>query len=403
MAKRARNGAGSIRPRQLASGDTVYDAAVSIKDPLTGKSERLFKRGLESHEAAVEWIKTQQAARRRPAKGMTLDDLAEMFWAAETTKSTTASHWKSWYERDIKPYLGSMDLSEILPMHIDQWVLKIRGVLYKGQPRVPTTLVNRVSVLSAILNYGVVNRLIEANWTESSGGVRKLREDAANYDADRRATPKERWTPDDFLTFLEMETEPSYRALWCFMAATGARRGTALGLKWSDVDFERKRIVTTANRTVQPDGVVEVTQKAGRRIVIHMDELLEEVLLEQKARQEKAKAEGPWEDHDVVFDRPILKRSLNGREFVPGIPMNPSSVTERFRRHARYAKLPPASPHDLRHMWGTLARDMGASRDTVGDALGQRSKAVVEIYDHSEVEKKEVASQVAKRLLANRK
>src|SRR5690606_34931858 len=120
---------------------------------------------------------------------------------------------------------------------------------------------------------------------------------------------------------------------------------------------------------------VEVTQKAGRRIVIHMDELLEEVLLEQKARQEKAKAEGPWEDHDVVFDRPILKRSLNGREFVPGIPMNPSSVTERFRRHARYAKLPPASPHDLRHMWGTLARDMGASRDTVGDALGQRSKA----------------------------
>lgn len=399
MAKRARNGAGSIRPRRLANGDTVYDAAVSVKDPITGKSERLFKRGLEDHDAAVEWIKTQQAAKKRPTKGMTLNDLAEMFWSAETAKSTTIAHWRKWYEKDIAPYLGAMNVSEILPMHIDQWVLKIRGVKHKGKPRVPTTLVNRVTVLSAVLDYGVVNRLLEADWTKVSGGVRKLREEANNYDADRKTTPKERWTVAQFLDFLKMETEPSFRALWCFMAATGVRRGTALGLKWSDVDFERKRIVAATNRTITPEGVVEVTQKGGRRIVIHMDELLEEVLLEQKARQEKAKAEGPWEDHDVVFDRPILKKSLKGKVFVPGIPMNPGNVTERFSRLGRNAELPPASPHDLRHMWATLASDMGASRDTVGDVLGQRSSAVVEIYDHSEGEKKAIASEMAKLLL----
>ncbi|TDB90947.1 hypothetical protein E1264_03840 [Actinomadura sp. KC216] len=402
MGKRARNGAGSIRPRTLANGEIVYDAAVSIKDPFTKKSERLWKRGLKDHKAAVEWIKAQQAAKKRPTKSMTLNKLAEMFWAAETVKSTTSSHWKTWYKRDIEPYLGGMALDEILPLHVDQWVLKIRAIKYKGEPRVPTTLVNRVTVLSAIMDYGVVNHLLDADWTKVSGGVRKLREEALHYDADRKTTPKERWTVEQFLDFLKMETEPSFRALWCFMAATGVRRGTALGLKWSDIDFEKHRIVASTNRTITPEGVVEVSQKGGRRIVLHMDDLLEEILLGQKERQEKAKAEGPWEETGVVFDRPILKKSVKGRVFLPGIPMDPGNVTERFRRLGRYAELPPASPHDLRHMWATIASDLGASRDTVGDALGQRSRAVVEIYDHSEEEKKAIAAEMAKLLLGSR-
>lgn len=398
MAK-ARNGEGTIKPRKLADGRTVYDAWCSVKDPLTGKSGRKSKRGHPSEAAAVEWIQSQRAAARRTPASMTLDDLAEMFWAAETVKGTTASHWRSWYALDIQHYLGSMPVAGILPMHLDQWVLKIRAKLHKGKPRAPTTLVNRVTVLSAILDYGVVNRFIDADWTKASGGIRKLREDAQNFTADKRAEGKELWTVQQFLDFLEQETEPSYRALWCFLAATGARRGTALGLRWSDVNFERKRIVALTNRTVTPDGVMETTQKGGRRIIIHLDELLEGVLLSQRERQEKDKARGPWEDHDVVFDRPILKKSLNGKVFSPGIPMNPGTVTERFSRLARNAGLPPASPHDLRHLWGTMAKNLGATRDAVADQLGHRSVLVTNLYDHSEEESRELAASMARVML----
>lgn len=392
MGKRARNGAGSIRPRQLSNGDTVYDAAVSVKDPMTGLSDRLFKRGFTSHDDAVEWIRTQQASKVRQSKGMTLDDLAELLWASGSLKETTQAHWVSWYNYDIKDYLGSMPVSEILPMHIDKWVGKLRT----KKVRKATTLVNRVTVLSAILNYGVINRRIEADWTKSSPAVQRLRKDASNEEVE----DKEVWTPEQFKEFLSFEPEASYKAMWCFIAATGVRRGIACGLRWANVDFEKNLLILGVNRTVTPQGtVVETTPKGGRKQKLVMDPLLKQILLEQRERQERKKKEGPWEDHDVVFDRPILTTGYGGKVFVPGCPMDPKAVTERFRRLVGYAGLPPASPHDLRHMWATLASDAGASRDVVADRLGHRSKSTTRIYDHSTTEQQMVAEQLSKALL----
>lgn len=392
MAKRARNGAGNIRPRKLANGDTVYDAAVSVKDPMTGKSVRLYKRGFSSHADASEWVRTQQASRLRRSDGMTLDDLARLYWESGGIKETTKDHWISWYKADIQEYLGQVPVSEILPMHIDSWVGKIRA----KKQRKASTLVNRVTVLSNILNYGVINRLVEADWTKSSPAVRRLRTEASNQEVEE----KEIWTPEQFQEFLTFEPEPSYKALWCFFAATGTRRGTACGLRWPYVDFDKDIITLGVNRTVTPQGVVETTPKGGRKQKLVMDDLLRQVLEGQKERQERLKAEGPWEDHGVVFDRPLLTTGYKGKVFVPGRPMEPKAVTERFRRLVEYAGLPPASPHDLRHMWATLARDSGASRDAVADQLGHSSKAVIKaFYDHSDVEARNLASLMSKTLL----
>jgi len=390
--RRARNGQGTITPRKLADGTVVYDAKVSVKDPITGVSSRPSKKGIPSHDEAVEWIETQRASKTRNVRGMTVDDLAALFWGSGSIKDTTLSHWQADYDRNIRPYLGSMALSDLLPMHIDAWVLKVRA----AKKRKASTLVaHALSPLSAILKYGALNKYLDTDWTKVSPAAKKLREDANNEVTE----DKQIWTVEQFHSFLELETEPSFRALWIFMAATGVRRGTACGLSWSEVDFDKKVILAFKNRTPTPDGDIVSTQKGGKRIKIWLDEPLEAVLLAQKERQDKAKAEGPWEDHDVVFDRPLLTTSYGGQVFIPGRPMRPQSVTERFSRLAREAGNPPASPHDLRHMWVTLARSLGVSRDTAGDIIGHRSKAVTRVYDHYEGEKVQAVSGVSKLLL----
>ena len=378
MAK-ARNGQGSIRPRKLKDGATVWDASVSIKDPVTGKTVRPSKRGFQSERDAVEWVQAQRAARTRQSRGTTLNHLADMYWAAEPHKASTISHWKYLYRRFIKEYLGDIELSELRPVHIDAWLIKIR----------PGKSVNYVSgivsPLSAILQYGVANRYLDANWVDASAGVMKLRKEAKNY----RPKKKVQWTVEDFRRFLRAEKSPQYRAMWCYIAATGVRRGAACGLLWEEIDFEEGIIASNSALVGTPEGKVKSTQKSGALVEIHIDPLLQGVLLEQKERQEAAGLDCPW-----VFDRPVLQKGQK-----PGRQMEPTLVTSHFTTTANRAGL-KGTPHNLRHLWVTLAREAGASRDTVADYVGHSSSAITAVYDHSSTEKKALAATMAKMILS---
>lgn len=395
MAGRKRsNGEGSIVPRKLKNGKTVYDAWASVRDPVTGRTKRVPKRGLETHDDAVEWIQQQRTAATRPvANGMKLDDLADAYWHSGAVETTTMASWKQRYKAEIQPYLGQVGLGDLLPLHIDTWVGKMRSKVVRGKPRKATSLLNYVTTLSAILDYGVVNKLIDADWTQVSPSVRRLRDDAARTEPEEKSP----WTADDFFSFLKMESEPSYKAMWLLMAATGVRRGHACGVQWTEVDFEKKRIVFATNRVDTPEGVKTTIAKAGRRIVVPMDDALAEILREQRRRQI---AEG-LEDCPYVFDRPQLYKTYKQRELKAGEPMDPNGVTARFRRLRQRAGLPSGSPHTLRHLWATVARELGASRDAVADVLGNSSKVVAAVYDHSDTEQRELASKMAGTMLAS--
>lgn len=378
MAK-ARDGQGSIRKRVLKDGTVVWDASVSVRDPVTGVSSRPSKRGLPSEAAAVEWVQAQRASKTRHVQGLTVDDLAGLYWAAEPHKPTTLSAWRYLYRRFIAEYLGEVPLSELRPAHIDAWLAKVRPGKSAGY------VSSIVSPLSAILKYGVANRYLDANWVDASVGVTKLRKEMKNY----RPKKKKPWTISDFRNFLQAERSPQYRAMWCYIAATGVRRGAACGLLWDEVDFDSELISSNSSYVDTPDGRMNSTQKSGALLEIHMDVLLQGILLGQKTRQEESGIECPW-----VFDRPVLQK---GQE--PGRQMNPPSVTSHFARTAKRAGCPHGTPHNLRHLWVTLAREAGASRDAVGDVVGHSSNVVTMIYDHSETEKKALASSMAKLLL----
>lgn len=129
------------------------------------------------------------------------------------------------------------------------------------------------------------------------------------------------------------------------LLATGLRRDEALGLRWGDVDLERRRLVlpeTKTGRSVRPLSREAVAILSGLR----------------------GRYEGPW-----VF--PATKG--DGR-YV--------GLQKAWARIRAAAGLGDVHLHDLRHTVGAVAASSGASLVVVGRMLGHRKARSTERYAH---------------------
>jgi integrase len=112
------------------------------------------------------------------------------------------------------------------------------------------------------------------------------------------------WTADEVRRFLGAvegdRLAPAYRLL----AATGMRRGEALGLHWANVDLDAARIVVNRSLTVVNDEMVWASPKTSRsRRSLSLDADTVVVLRAHRRRQleERLNAGELWQDNDLVF------------------------------------------------------------------------------------------------------
>lgn len=302
----------------------------------------------------AEWIETNLALSDR----------------AESTKTMHAGYCRTW----IIPTIGSVPLSLLSVNDINR--LQLRMV---AEGKAEATRRNCYTTLRKALDDAVTNGLLAANPTH------RVRQPGVTRNEARFLEPRE------VTTLLAATTSHRYSNVIRFILGTGLRRGEALALRWSDVDFENAQAKLRGSLTRRNGELVVsgVKTKASRR-TIALSPSMVDLLKSQRAAQasERLHAGPRWGAHDFVFAT------------TQGHPVDPQNILRTVRVAAKAAGLTAVTVHSLRHTYATAALLNGVALKVVSSNLGHASiQITADTYGHvTDDAARDAAAKVAKAL-----
>lgn len=179
-------------------------------------------------------------------------------------------------------------------------------------------------------------------------------------------------TPEEVAHPLKSTRGSRLFPLWFLLVATGARKGEALGLKWSDLDQGsgnlsiRQQIV---RKTGQGLVLEELKTEASRRTIPLGPALLSALREHRTSQLEERVASDWWEDtpqyQGLIFTTP------HGR------PLDPAVTCAEFQGTLEAAGLPRMTLHALRDTAATSMLLEGVDAKTIAERLGHSDVAVM--------------------------
>ena len=178
------------------------------------------------------------------------------------------------------------------------------------------------------------------------------------------------------------------------MLAFGLRRGEALGLHWSALNWEAgtlkvthgvKRIRVRMDSQLRTQLVIGELKTSRSRRTLFLTTQMVELLRRHRARQaaERMAVGEAWEDHGLVFSSEV------------GTPLDPDNVSHVFSRICRRSGLGHWHLHELRHSGASLMLAQGTDLYVVSEVLGHSSVAITkDVYGHLVEGKKRAAAEL---------
>lgn len=354
------NGQGSI----VLRADGRYMGSVAWTDE-SGRTKRNYVYGKNRTEVR----RKLKAISERLDKGLSavdsrslLDGYAEAWLTGTLPASDRKASTKSLYRAVTRTHivgsdLGAMRLAAIKPLHVETWVVGLRG-----KDLSESTVRQAYTVLRAILETAVRDDLLARN---PAAAVRRPK---VTY---REA---EYLSPDQVRSLLAAADGGRYGPLFELLVHTGLRRGEALALTWRDVDLEARtlRVTGTLSRV---DGRLAVTPaKTDRsRRTIPLSNGAVDALSRLRERQaaDREHAGTAWVSTPYVFTT------------ESGEPCDPRNALRALKAAARKAELPDIGLHTLRHSAASVMISAGVPLKVVSEILGHASIAITgDVYGH---------------------
>ena len=343
----------------------------------------------------------EEDGRRRQVKrhGFRTRREAEVAMALVVTSGSPDDSASSTHS-DPSTAIGSRDLPTVSAW-LEKWLTSVRGslrlstfTLYEGAarnwitPRIGEHKIDEInpqvaealyrdlqasglSARSARLAHTVLklalSKAVDWDVLSSSGLDRKVELPKLNS---RREDP---WSPEEARSFLAATEHTRLWPLWVLLLTTGLRRGEALGLAWSHIDFDEGRVVIARSLVASAEGPrIELPKtSAGRRVVPLVPAATSALALQRDLQALDKDALSTWPDNDFVFTTQV------------GTPYDPRNVSRYFTNacaasHMRHIRL-----HDLRHSVATMALTSGTHPKLVQELLGHANiQVTLDTYSH---------------------
>jgi integrase len=269
----------------------------------------------------------------------------------------TVHNYRSQVERHIAPAIGRRPLAELRGADVK---LLLNQLVTKGLSGTSQQLV--FDTLNQALKRAVKDGLIRSN-------------PCALVDRPRRDTkPVEVWTDAEVDALLTSVEGDRLEALWNVCLLLGLRRGEALGLRWSDIDWD----ANTVSVSGQLDRFTRsLTGRKGHgRAVRHvMPDRVRSLLWARQAAQkrERIKAGANWAGNELglVF---TTRR---------GAPLPANNVLDAWHLRVQRAGIRQLKLHGARHYAASMQYADGARDEEVARFLGHAdASSVTRLYIH---------------------
>lgn len=351
MGKRRGHGEGAIYQRE---SDGLWCTSIDLGF-VNGKRKRKVIYG-KTRKDVAEKLKALQREQLQgvnlAAEPLTLSAFLDR-WLAEVVavrnRPRTHASYSDTVRLYIKPHLGATLLAKLAPEQVQAMLNAL-----SPQGLSPRTVAYTRAVLRKALNHAL-------RWGHVQRNVATL--------VDVPAARRQAIAPlnqAQARALLKAVHGHRLEALYRLTLSLGLRRGEALGLRWQDIDLERKTLrVAMALQRVK--GKLELappkTRSSARQLPL--PDVLAAALRAHQAAQESERAEAgeAWREHGLVFSTRL------------GTPTEPHNLVRHFKVALRKAGLPESVRfHDLRHSCATFLI-----------AQGVHPRVVMEILGHSQI------------------
>lgn len=361
-----------IKKYTTKNGETRYLFQTYLGiDPITGKERRTTRRGFKTMKEAKQAERNllfdveENGLPSNQSDGFqdpTFEELAQL-WLENyktTVKPSTFENVKSKVEKMTEEHFKELKLKKITVAYCQKVVIELSKtyVLYN----------HYLSVINRIFKYAVLMDILDSN------------------PFDKVIKPKSRQTQrkgnfltkeelKEFLKLAKTATLSYFFPLVHLMSYTSLRQGEALALKWSDIDFENKKI--TVNKTaarIKEKQTLQTPKTKNSKRVISIDPTTLSILKSWKKDQIKIyfKNGKHFEGDDNFIFTNQRAEWVHIHNFIP-----------YFKRFVTDHKLKPITPHGLRHTHASLLFSAGVEPKNISDRLGHSTVQItLDLYTH---------------------
>lgn len=379
-----------IIPRKNKSGEiTSYTIRVSRGTDSNGKPLKTYNTSFKPDKGMTE-RQREQAVKAFAADfenkckfcggncsdNMRLSEFIPIY--LETAKTTLSPATYNFYKQKIDsiiiPALGHLRLKDIKPAHVQQFINQLSAIPKEkrsglenetGETLSPSTVRRIYSILQAILKQATKQGFITDNPAK-----------AERLTLPKAQTPKiEIFTKQEAAEMLDcLEKEPlQFQTLIQLAIYTGARRGELVALKFSDIDFENRKItIERSAYKLKGEPVKTKPPKDYETRTITINDSCVELLKLLKAEkiEEEQRIGSKWVNGNWVFTQ------WNGEI------MNPMTPTKQFSKFLDKYGLKHRKFHSLRHTSATLLLYAGVNIKQVQGRLGHSDIETTNKYLH---------------------